>query len=158
MRILCFLILFVAGQVAAAAEQPATVAMQAIKVGPHSYYVQGQPGAVSAENQGFMSNAGFVVGDDGVLVFDALGTRPLARWPMVPALSANTTLKYMTSMPCTARSTSAALRAVSRRSKPSPPAGSSAEAMRRLSSRSPGVPNTGPLTAPFPSAALALAD
>ena len=79
MRVLCFVVLFVAGQVAAAAEQPATVAMKAIKVGPHSYYVQGQPGAVSAENQGFMSNAGFVVGDDGVLVFDALGTRPLAR-------------------------------------------------------------------------------
>lgn len=41
--------------------------MQAIKVGAHSYYVQGEPGAASAENQGFMSNAGFVVGDDGVL-------------------------------------------------------------------------------------------
>ncbi len=56
----------------------ASVAMQAQQVGAHSYYVQGQSGAASAENQGFMSNAGFVVTSDGVVVFDALGTPPLA--------------------------------------------------------------------------------
>lgn len=55
-----------------------TVAMQARQVGAHSYYVQGQSGAASAGNQGFMSNAGFVVTSDGVVVFDALGTPPLA--------------------------------------------------------------------------------
>jgi len=56
----------------------ATVAMQARQIGANSYYVQGQAGAASAENQGFMSNAGFVVTPDGVIVFDALGTPPLA--------------------------------------------------------------------------------
>src|SRR5512143_3439843 len=55
-----------------------TVPMQAVRVGPHSYFVQGLPGAASSENQGFMSNAGFVVTKDGVVVFDALATPPLA--------------------------------------------------------------------------------
>jgi glyoxylase-like metal-dependent hydrolase (beta-lactamase superfamily II) len=57
----------------------ATVPMKAIKVGAHSYFVQGQPGAASSENQGFMSNAGFVVTRDGVVVFDALASPPLAK-------------------------------------------------------------------------------
>jgi glyoxylase-like metal-dependent hydrolase (beta-lactamase superfamily II) len=52
--------------------------MQAERVGPHSYFVQGLPGAASSANQGFMSNAGFVVTRDGVVVFDALGSPPLA--------------------------------------------------------------------------------
>lgn len=56
-----------------------SVPMKAIKVGPHSYFVQGLPGAASSENQGFMSNAGFVVTQNGVVVFDALGTPPLAK-------------------------------------------------------------------------------
>lgn len=56
-----------------------TVAMKAIKVGPHSYYVQGLPGAASSANQGFMSNAGFVVTPKGVVVFDALASPPLAK-------------------------------------------------------------------------------
>lgn len=62
----------------AANDTPVTVPMEAVKVGRHSYYVQGLAGAASAANQGFMSNAGFVVTRDGVLVFDALGTPPLA--------------------------------------------------------------------------------
>jgi glyoxylase-like metal-dependent hydrolase (beta-lactamase superfamily II) len=49
------------------------------RLGPHCYFVQGQAGAVSIQNQGFMSNAGFVVTDDGVVVFDALGTPALAQ-------------------------------------------------------------------------------
>ncbi len=66
------------------ADQPDTMAtvtvpMKAIKVGPHSYFVQGLPGAASSENQGFMSNAGFVVTRDGVVVFDALASPPLAK-------------------------------------------------------------------------------
>src|SRR5262249_49802918 len=40
-------------------------------------YVQGHPGVASAENEGFNSNAGFVVTDDGVVVVDALGTPAL---------------------------------------------------------------------------------
>jgi glyoxylase-like metal-dependent hydrolase (beta-lactamase superfamily II) len=55
-----------------------TVPMKAVRVGPHSYFVQGQSGAASAENQGFMSNAGFVVTRDGVVVFDTLASPPLA--------------------------------------------------------------------------------
>ena len=55
-----------------------TVKVHAVKVGAHSYYVEGLPGAASAANQGFMSNAGFVLTRDGVVVFDSLGTPPLA--------------------------------------------------------------------------------
>jgi glyoxylase-like metal-dependent hydrolase (beta-lactamase superfamily II) len=55
-----------------------SVPMTPIKVGKHSYYVQGMAGAASSENQGFMSNAGFVVTPAGVVVFDTLGTPSLA--------------------------------------------------------------------------------
>jgi len=48
------------------------------KIAPRSYVVQGLPGAASRQNQGFMSNAGFVVTNAGVVVFDALGTPALA--------------------------------------------------------------------------------
>lgn len=57
----------------------AAIEFEPVNVGPHTYYVQGRPGAVSVENQGFMSNAGFVVTDDGVVVFDTLGTPVLAK-------------------------------------------------------------------------------
>ena len=63
---------------AAHADNDVTVPMKAVRVGAHSYFVQGQPGAASSENQGFMSNAGFVVTRDGVVVFDALASPPLA--------------------------------------------------------------------------------
>lgn len=53
--------------------------LKPLKVAAHSYYVQGQPGAASAENRGFMSNAGFVVTPEGVVVFDTLGSPVLAR-------------------------------------------------------------------------------
>ncbi|MFP5408348.1 MAG: MBL fold metallo-hydrolase [Gammaproteobacteria bacterium] len=56
----------------------ATVPMKAVRLGTHSYFVQGQPGAASSENQGFMSNAGFVVTRDSVVVFDTLASPPLA--------------------------------------------------------------------------------
>ncbi|PLX72698.1 MAG: MBL fold metallo-hydrolase [Azoarcus sp.] len=51
--------------------------MRAVKVGPHSWYVMGKAGMASAVNEGFMSNAGFVITPDGVVVFDALGTPAL---------------------------------------------------------------------------------
>lgn len=63
---------------AAHASDAVTVPMKAVRVGAHSYFVQGLPGAASSENQGFMSNAGFVVTRDGVVVFDALASPPLA--------------------------------------------------------------------------------
>ena len=56
---------------------PVTVKVEPIKVGAHSYYVQGHPGAASSANQGFMSNAGFVITPAGVVVFDSLGSPPL---------------------------------------------------------------------------------
>ncbi|MEO1767861.1 MBL fold metallo-hydrolase [Thiobacter aerophilum] len=62
----------------AAQDAPVTVNMDPVRVGKHSWYAQGLPGAASAANQGFMSNAGFVVTGAGVVVFDALGTPPLA--------------------------------------------------------------------------------
>jgi len=64
---------------AASANQAiATVPMKAVKLGAHSYFVQGEPGVASSANEGFMSNAGFVVTRDGVIVFDALASPPLA--------------------------------------------------------------------------------
>ena len=53
------------------------IELQPIAVTPRVYYVQGKPGLASAENEGFNSNAGFVVTDDGVVVVDALGTPAL---------------------------------------------------------------------------------
>lgn len=58
--------------------QAATVEMPVHQVGPHSYYVAGALADSSANNQGFMSNAGFVVTREGVVVFDALGSPALA--------------------------------------------------------------------------------
>jgi glyoxylase-like metal-dependent hydrolase (beta-lactamase superfamily II) len=52
----------------------AAMDMTPIRASEHSWYVAGTPGMASAANQGFMSNAGFVITDDGVVVFDALGT------------------------------------------------------------------------------------
>ena len=51
--------------------------LTAIAVSPHVYYFQGEAGMAAASNQGFMSNAGFVVTADGVVVFDSLGTPAL---------------------------------------------------------------------------------
>jgi glyoxylase-like metal-dependent hydrolase (beta-lactamase superfamily II) len=58
--------------------EPVTVAVTPVQVGPHSWYVQGMAGEASAANQGFMSNAGFVITSAGVVVFDTLGSVPLA--------------------------------------------------------------------------------
>ncbi|NOT17658.1 MAG: MBL fold metallo-hydrolase [Sulfuriferula sp.] len=55
-----------------------SVPVTPIKIGKHSYYVQGMSGAASSANQGYMSNAGFVVTPAGVVVFDTLGTPSLA--------------------------------------------------------------------------------
>ena len=48
-----------------------------IEVAPGVHYVQGLPGIASAENEGYNSNAGFVVTGEGIVVIDALGTPPL---------------------------------------------------------------------------------
>ena len=49
------------------------------QVAPRTWFFQGEAGMASAQNKGFMSNAGFVVTGDGVVVFDALGTPALGR-------------------------------------------------------------------------------
>lgn len=77
-KILCMLAL-VASQGALAVDfAPIGVEMPIHRVGERSYYAQGAAGAAT-ENEGFISNAGFVVTDAGVVVFDALGSPSLAR-------------------------------------------------------------------------------
>lgn len=56
---------------------PVTVDVEPRRVSERAWYVQGDSGMVSLQNEGFNSNAGFVVTDDGVVVFDALGTPAL---------------------------------------------------------------------------------
>lgn len=48
-----------------------------LRVSEHVWYVRGDSGVASAANQGFNSNAGFVVTADSVVVVDALGTPAL---------------------------------------------------------------------------------
>ena len=62
---------------ASASEPPLKAKVAPIAVTPRVHYVQGLPGIASSENEGFNSNAGFVVTDDGVVVVDALGTPAL---------------------------------------------------------------------------------
>jgi glyoxylase-like metal-dependent hydrolase (beta-lactamase superfamily II) len=56
---------------------PVTVPMSVQPVAPNVYLVQGMAGAAT-EHEGFISNAGFVVTDEGVVVLDALGSPSLA--------------------------------------------------------------------------------
>ena len=57
---------------------PATdVKMDLKQVSEHVYYVQGEAG-IAIDNEGFISNAGFIVTNEGVVVFDTLGTPSLA--------------------------------------------------------------------------------
>ena len=56
---------------------PISVPMEIKKVSDHVYYVEGEAG-IATDNQGFISNAGFVITGDGVVIFDALGTPSLA--------------------------------------------------------------------------------
>ena len=56
---------------------PVTVEMPVEQVSAHAYYALGAAG-MATENEGFVSNAGFVVTDAGVVVFDSLGSPSLA--------------------------------------------------------------------------------
>jgi glyoxylase-like metal-dependent hydrolase (beta-lactamase superfamily II) len=77
--ILAFMVLTLASQPLFAGSKYAStsVDMEVKKVSEHVYYVEGIPG-IATDNEGFISNAGFVVTSDGVVVFDALGTPSLA--------------------------------------------------------------------------------
>lgn len=59
-----------------AADQPAH--LQARRVTDDVWFVQGETALGSSANRNFISNAGFVITDDGVVVIDALGSPTLA--------------------------------------------------------------------------------
>jgi glyoxylase-like metal-dependent hydrolase (beta-lactamase superfamily II) len=82
LRISCGLLwvaLMAAGAVHAQRVEPATVPLQLVQVAPAIYFVQGESAMGSAANQNFISNAGVIVTDGGVVVIDALGSPPLAQ-------------------------------------------------------------------------------
>jgi glyoxylase-like metal-dependent hydrolase (beta-lactamase superfamily II) len=60
---------------AAWAQRPVT----AVEVTPGVWFAQGEAALGNSANRNFISNAGFVVTEDGVLVVDALGSPVLAR-------------------------------------------------------------------------------
>ena len=63
-----------ASLIAWAADAP----VRAVNVAPDVWFVQGQAEMGSAANRNFISNAAFVVTDDGVVVIDSLGSPALA--------------------------------------------------------------------------------
>lgn len=71
------LLLWLACIAQAFAQSPLKSKVEPIQVAPRVWYVQGLPGPASAANEGFNSNAGFVVTDEGIVVVDALGTPAL---------------------------------------------------------------------------------
>jgi glyoxylase-like metal-dependent hydrolase (beta-lactamase superfamily II) len=70
---------------AATAHAQPTIELTPKRVSEHCWFFEGAAGMASAQNRGFMSNAGFVVTGDGVVVFDTLGTPALGR-AMVAAI------------------------------------------------------------------------
>jgi glyoxylase-like metal-dependent hydrolase (beta-lactamase superfamily II) len=50
------------------------LSLEAVQLSPSVFFVRGASGVPSQENRGHTSNAGFVITQDGVVVFDALGT------------------------------------------------------------------------------------
>lgn len=71
-------VFLVCGWVAATASA-AGPSVKATQVAPHVWFVQGEAALGSAANRNFISNAGFVVTKDGVVVIDALGSPTLAQ-------------------------------------------------------------------------------
>jgi len=56
---------------------PVDVKMELIQVAEHSWYVEGFAG-IATDNAGFISNAGVIITDEGVVIVDALGSPSLA--------------------------------------------------------------------------------
>jgi len=77
MKILTLLLVLLTTSVQAKNYAPVGVEVKAEQLSEHSYYVPGLSGAAT-EYEGFISNAGFIVTSEGVVVFDALGTPSLA--------------------------------------------------------------------------------
>ena len=65
--------LFIAG----AGAQPLPLKLQPKKASERVCYFEGEPALASSANRAFNSNASFIVTNDGVVVFDALGTPAL---------------------------------------------------------------------------------
>jgi len=63
---------------AAVLAQAASPPVRAVEVAPDVWFVQGETALGSVDNRNFISNAGFVVTDAGVVVIDALGSLALA--------------------------------------------------------------------------------
>lgn len=78
-------LLVLQGLLAGPASAADRISLKPVQVSPHAYYFHGESGMASADNRGFMSNAGFVVTKDGVVVFDALAT-PVLGEAMVKAI------------------------------------------------------------------------
>jgi glyoxylase-like metal-dependent hydrolase (beta-lactamase superfamily II) len=74
----CVCMLFSQSLFAAQEYAPSSVKMEVKKVSEHVYYVEGIAG-IATDNEGFISNAGFIITDEGVVVFDSLGTPSLAK-------------------------------------------------------------------------------
>ena len=72
-----FLAVLLFAGAAAAQLPPLKSKLVPIEVTPRVYYVQGHAGMASAQNEGFNSNAGFVVTEKGIVVIDALGSPAL---------------------------------------------------------------------------------
>jgi len=56
---------------------PSRVEMKLQKISEHVYFVQGKAG-IATDNEGFISNAGVVITNEGIVIFDSLGTPSLA--------------------------------------------------------------------------------
>lgn len=67
----------------------ADLPMELQQAADNVYFVIGRNGVPDADNQGFMSNAGFVVTQKGVVVYDALGT-PSLGWKLLSKIRAVT--------------------------------------------------------------------
>lgn len=59
-------------------QSPSVPTLAARQVSSSAWYVEGLSALGSPSNQNFVSNAGFVITQDGVVVIDALGSPPLA--------------------------------------------------------------------------------
>jgi glyoxylase-like metal-dependent hydrolase (beta-lactamase superfamily II) len=70
-------VFFTAALVSGAALSQAPVELQPVRATERVWYVQGTGGMATRANAAFNSNAAFVVTDDGVVVFDTLGTPAL---------------------------------------------------------------------------------
>ncbi len=78
MKVLFSLLLCLPLGLMAAQYPPSEVDMKLIKVSDHVYYVQGKAG-IATDNEGFISNAAAIIGNEGVTVVDALGSPSLAK-------------------------------------------------------------------------------